>query len=86
MLWEGVTLFFVFSLVGASAIKFFVSSRLFRYGLPKNILSIGQKTKGRRGGSREDTEIPDLVAPKIFDHFWTKICLTSAILNGFSLF
>ena len=51
VLWEGVkpnllTLFFI----GASAIKSFVRSRIFRYGLPKDILSKGQKNKG--GGGR----------------------------------
>ena len=34
------------SCIGASAIKSYVRSRIFRYGLRKNILSKGQKNKG----------------------------------------
>ena len=41
---EGVKLIFLNLLfIGASAIKSFVTSRIFRYGLPKDILNKGQK-------------------------------------------
>ena len=36
--------------IGASAIKSFVRSRIFRYGWPKDILSKGQKTREGGGG------------------------------------
>ena len=49
-LWEGVKLNFLFFFIGASATKCFESSRIFRYGLHKDIVSKGQKTKG--GGGR----------------------------------
>ena len=39
VLWEWVTF------IGASATKSFERSRIFRYVLPKDILSKGQKTK-----------------------------------------
>ena len=43
VLWEGVTLFFFF--IGAYATRSFARSNIFRYGVPKDILSTGQKTK-----------------------------------------
>ena len=40
---------FIFFFIGASAINRFASSRIFRYGLPKDILSKGKKQgRGRR--------------------------------------
>ena len=36
--------------IGASTTKCFERSRIFRYGLPKDILSKGQKTKAGGGG------------------------------------
>ena len=41
---EGVKLFFFF--VGASATKSFVRSIIFRYGLPNDILTKGEKKAG----------------------------------------
>ena len=40
----------IFFFIGASATKCFEKSRIFRYGLPKDILSKGQKTKAGGGG------------------------------------
>ena len=41
---EGNTNFFDFLFLGASTTKCFKRSCIFRYGLPKDILSKGQKT------------------------------------------
>ena len=50
VLWEGVKQSFLnFFFLGASAIKSFVRSRIFRYGLPKDISSKGQTKQGRGG-------------------------------------
>jgi len=42
---EGKTKFLIYFLIGVSATKSFARSRIFRYGLPKDILSKGQRTK-----------------------------------------
>ena len=50
VLWEGVKInFSIFFFIGTFATKRFVRPRIFRYGLPKDILSDGQ-TKMEGGG------------------------------------
>ena len=53
VLWQGVIYYFF---IGASSIKSFVRARIFRYGLPTDILSKGQKT--REGAMDERIEPP----------------------------
>ena len=43
---EGKTKFLEFFFIGASAIKSWEKSRIFRYGLPGDFFSKGQKTTG----------------------------------------
>ena len=57
VLWEGVKQNLLNFFIGASAIKSFVRSRIFRYGLPKDILRKGQKNKG---GGRKAPHPPPL--------------------------
>ena len=44
------TKFFNFFFIGASAVKSFLRTRIFRYGLPRDILRKWQKKQGRGGG------------------------------------
>ena len=51
---RGVKLFCVFFLIGASTTKRFARSRNFKYGLTKDILNKGQKTKAGGGELQVD--------------------------------
>ena len=54
VIWEGVKLFFLyFFIIGASATKSFSMSRIFEYGLTRDIMSKGQETKAREGGLQD---------------------------------